>query len=84
MKLGDFLEMTRCDITLRYPDIYGNWMCSIGDVCDGIMLVGVCGRGKTPNAAMQDLLPQIAGKRIKVRRYDEAIYHQVPSSLNEI
>lgn len=53
-------------IEIRFPDVNQNYMFSFQDcdVKEGSCLIGTCGRGKTPDIARKNYLPEIAGKTL--------------------
>jgi len=84
MKITELSQVFDKKLRVLYPDVSGNWMASFdyGEVMDGGVLIGVCGRGKSPDAALKDYVSQIAGKRMVFHAYtDKRVELEIPGDL---
>lgn len=83
MTLEELASSVNAQIEIRYPDIEGNYMCDLddADVKEGSTLIGVCGRGKTPQAARADYIREIRGKRLVIRPFSHDRRHELTVPL---
>ena len=71
MKLTEFARVIDRQLKILYPDVDGEFYCSFqgGDVKEGCMLAGTCGRGSTPGEALTNYGLRIAGNRLVFNAY---------------
>jgi len=84
MKITELSQVFDKKLRIVYPDVSGNWMASFdnGEVMDGGVLIGACGRCKRPDAALKDYVSQIAGKRMVFNAYtDKRVELEIPAGL---
>jgi len=66
MNIQELSELLGQELKLRFPDVNGKWFGSFsnGEVKEGGLLLGVCGRADTPGEAIDDYVRRIAGKKM--------------------
>ena len=84
VKITELSQVFDKKLRVLYPDVNGNWMANFdyGEVMDDGVLIGECGRGKSPDAALKDYASKIAGKRMVFNAYtDQRVELEMPSDL---
>jgi hypothetical protein len=61
------------EIEIRFPDVNQNYMFSFknAEIKERSMLVSTCGRGKSPDIARKNYMPEIAGKTLVFNAFDK-------------
>jgi hypothetical protein len=85
MNIYELAEMQDLFLTISYRTRLKDWYCNFEkySVKDGIMLKGVSGDGKTPDAALKNYIEKIKGQRLVYGVGSEGREFNVPMSLTE-
>ena len=84
MTITELAKLLDQQLEMLYPDTGGQWYGGFrqGEVIEGGVLIGVCGRGETTSEALADYVSEIAGKRMAFRAMtDKRMEFVIPSDL---